>query len=403
MACVVAMPDGNFLSHTSRVLEVALRLRELGHRVIFAASGEYTRLAVEKGFEVVSVETNDREHTLACSRSGRTNWWDEARLRAGVAADRNIFRRLAPDLVLGDFRLSLSTSAELEHVPYAVIVNGSWTNYYTAPLRAPEHLAVTRWLGSKLTTWLLPMVKRRILEADARPFRKLRTELGLKPRGNIWDQWRGDITLIADTPEYAPTANLPEGFHYIGPIVWEPDIEPPAWLDRIDRERPVLYVTMGSTGNPKFFHNVVELFAGSPYQCMMTTAGLTSLGPLPDNFFVCELAPGSALMKKADVAICQGGNGTIYQAMVAGVPIIGVPTMHDQEFNLNRVEALGVGLQLSELSFRPEHLRRAVETVLGQPSFRDNAKRQATILAGYDGPRRAAEILDAHLRSRAPA
>jgi UDP:flavonoid glycosyltransferase YjiC (YdhE family) len=234
MACVVAMPDGNFLSHTSRVLEVALPLREHGHQVVFAASGKYTQLAVDKGFEVVPVETNDPEHTLACSRSGRANWWDEARLRAGVAADRNIFRRLAPDLVLGDFRLSLATSAELEHVTYAVIVNGSWTNYYTALLRAPEHLAATRWLGRKLTTWLLPMVKRRILEADARPFRKLRTELGLPARGNIWDQWRGDITLIADTPEYAPTANLPEGFHYIGPIVWEPDIETPAWLDRVD-------------------------------------------------------------------------------------------------------------------------------------------------------------------------
>jgi UDP:flavonoid glycosyltransferase YjiC (YdhE family) len=403
MACVVAMPDGNFLSHTSRVLEVALPLREMGHQVVFAASGKYTQLAIEKGFEVVHAETNAPEHTLACSRSGRANWWDEARLRAGVAADRDIFRRLAPDMVLGDFRLSLSTSAELEHVPYAVIINGSWTNYYTAPLRAPEHLTATRWLGKKLATWLLPMVKRKILEADARPFRKLRTELGLPPRGNIWDQWRGDITLIADTPEYAPTANLPEGFHYIGPIVWEPDMEPPVWLGRVDPERPVLYVTMGSTGNPRLFHDVVELFAESSYQCMMTTAGLVSFGSLPDNFFVCEFAPGSTLMKKADVVICQGGNGTIYQAMAAGVPIIGVPTMHDQEFNLNRVEALGIGLQLSELSFRPDHLRRAVETVLGQPSFRDNAKQQATILAGYDGPRRAAEILDGHLRGRAPS
>jgi UDP:flavonoid glycosyltransferase YjiC (YdhE family) len=402
MARIVAMPDGNFLSHTSRVLEVALQLRSLGHDVTFAASGEYTRLATDKAFEVEPVDTLDPEHTLACSRSGRVNWWDLPQLQQHVEADREIFRKLRPDLVLGDFRLSLATSAELEDIPYAVILNGSWTDYYTARVRAPEHLVVTRILGRRLTTWLLPSVKRHILQADARPFRKLRAQLGLEPRGNMWDQWRGDITLIADTPEYAPTEDLPDSFHYIGPIVWEPDVAVPEWLDELDPERPVLYVTMGSTGNPKFFHDVVELFAGSDYQCMLTLAGLTSLPSVPDNFFVCDYAPGSVLMQKADVAICQGGNGTIYQAMRAGVPLIGVPTMHDQEFNLDRVVELGVGLHLSELSFRPEHLQRAVETVLSTPSFRENARKQSAVLAGYDGPKRGAQVIDEYLRQRPP-
>jgi len=91
---------------------------------------------------------------------------------------------------------------------------------------------------------------------------------------------------------------------------------------------------MGSTGYARFFEQAIEIFGNSEYQCIMTTAGMVSLSCIPENFYVTDYAPGSKIMEKSDVVVCQGGNGTIYQAMSKGVPIIGIPTMHDQEFNL---------------------------------------------------------------------
>lgn len=381
------MPDGNWLSHVSRPLEIAKALRKLGnYHIVFAGDGEYMHLPKECGFDVRPALTHDPEHVMRCSRSGRANWWDYDTLSAHVEADLDIFKQEKPDLVLGDFRLSLSTSCEIAKIPLVVILNAAWTDYYSAQVRAPEHLWVTRALGRPLTTRLFPFVKNVILRIDSRPFRTYRRERGLPPRHNIWDVWRGDLNLIVDTPDYGPTEKLPDSFQYIGPIVWEPDIAPPLWLNRLDPNRPTIYFTMGSTGFPHFFELAIDLFGDSEYQVMMTTAGMVQFDRLPRNFFVVDYAPGSVLMEQSDVVVCQGGNGTIYQALSHGVPIIGIPTMHDQEFNLDRVVALGAGIHLSELQFQPEHLKQAVQTILATRSYREGAERQQVVLRKFDGP-----------------
>lgn len=395
---ILAMPDGNWLSHTSRVLEVARRLREAGHDVVFAGEGQYTRLPQEAGFGVVPVETLDPGRVLECSRSGRVSWYDYPRVRSCVAAELALFEREQPDLVLGDFRLSLSTSCELAGVPLAVTLNAAWTDYYTVRIRAPEHLAITRIFGRTATSLAAPLIKNLILRIDSRPFNRFRREHGLPPRRNIWDIWRGDLNLIADIPEYGPTADLPASFHYIGPILWEPETEPPPWLEKLDPDRFTIYFTMGSTGYARFFEQALETFGDTDYQCVMTTAGLAELRDVPDNFFVTDYAPGSQIMEHSDAVVCHGGNGTIYQAMTHGVPIIGIPTMHDQEFNLDRVEDLGLGLHLSELRFRPAHLADAVAEIARNPRFKSCAAEYREILSHYDGPRTGAELIDAYLR-----
>jgi UDP:flavonoid glycosyltransferase YjiC (YdhE family) len=132
----------------------------------------------------------------------------------------------------------------------------------------------------------------------------------------------------------------------------------------------------------------------------MTTAGMVELSNVPGNFHVAEYAPGSKIMQISDAVVCQGGNGTIYQAMSQGVPIVGIPTMHDQEFNLDRVEELGIGIHLSELKFRPDHLEKAVEDILTKKSYKSNALQYKNILSGYNGPRTGAQLISTYLVSQ---
>lgn len=399
------MPDGSWLAHVSRPLAIAVALRDLGHEVLFAGEGDYLRLAREQGFATSPCRGIPPDHVLRCSRQGRASWF-AGYLEGLVEEDGRVFAGLRPDLVLGDFRLSLSTSCELARIPLAMIVNASWTNHYAVRIKAPEHLAATRVLGKPIADLLAPLLRRIVTHHDAGPFRRLRRRLGLEPRGNIWDMWRGDLTLIVDTPTYGPTRQLPESFHYIGPIVWEPEVPAPPWLEALDGGKPTLYFTMGSTGFPRFFGEAVRTFGGSEFQCVMTTAGMARFDSLPPNFFCCDYAPGTRIMEKASVVVCHGGNGTIYQAMSRGVPVIGIPTMHDQEFNLDRVVDLGMGLHLSELRFRPEHLVAAIHEVLGDPRYRQAAERQRAEVERFrDAPRRGAELIDAFLRGggRRPA
>lgn len=395
---ILVMPDGNWLSHTSRPFEVAKELRELGHEVVFASDGQYMKLPQESGFQVFSITTINPERVLRCSRSGRTNWYDYDLIKACIEAELQLFDKVQPDLILSDFRLPLSTSCELAGIPLAVILNAAWTNYYSAKIKAPEHLKITRLLGRKVTTLFIPWIKNFILKIDSRPFNKFRQEQGLIPRKNIWDIWCGDLNLIVDIPEYGTTENLPEHFHYIGPIVWEPRIESPKWLETLDSCKPTIYFTMGSTGYARFFEQAIEIFGNTEYQCIMTTAGMVELFNIPDNFYVTDYAPGNDIMKKSDIVVCQGGNGTIYQAMSEGVPIIGIPTMHDQEFNLDRVEELGVGMHLSELKFKPCHLVKAVEKILSHDNYKDNALQYKNILANYNAPKKGAQLISNYLK-----
>jgi len=394
---ILCMPDGNWLSHTSRPLEITKVLRNMGYEIIFAGEGEYLKLPKEEGFPVVSVKTIDPDRVLRCSRSGRANWYNYELIKECVEEELMLFDREKPDLVMTDFRLPLSTSTELANIPLAVTLNAAWTNYYSVRVKPPEHFKISRVLGKGLSTVLLPLVKSFILSFDAGPFNKFRKENGLPLRKNIWDIWRGDLNLIVDIPEYGPTKDLPDNFYYIGPIIWEPDIEVPEWLNELEPEKPTIYFTMGSTGYARFFKQAIEIFGDSEYQCIMTTAGMTVQANIPDNFYVVDYAPGSKIMEKSDLVVCQGGNGTIYQAMSKGVPIIGIPTMHDQEWNLDRVESLGIGIHLSELKFKPEHLVEAVSTVLSDKTYRKNAHVFEEILKRYNGPFNGAKYIDSFL------
>jgi UDP:flavonoid glycosyltransferase YjiC (YdhE family) len=390
---VLILPYGHALSHVTRPLGIARALRDFGYEVIFAGEGRYLDLPRQAGFPVLPLYTLDHDWVMGRSRAGRTDWWSAPLLERSVEAELALFAEQAPDVVLGDFRYSLSISCERAKVAYASLLNAAWTNYYTVRDRAPEHFAPTQLLGQALVDRLVPWLKAYVLWADNGPARRLRRRMGLRPRRNVFDSMRGDLNLLADIPEYGPTRDLPSDFHYVGPLVWEPELPPPAWLAELDPERPTLYVTMGSTGHARFFDEAMRLFGDTEYQCIITTGGLAQIDRAPANFRVAEFAPGGAILERSDLVVCQGGHGTIYQAMKAGVPIVGIPTLHDQEFNLDRVQSLGLGVRLYDLSFRPAHLKSAVERVLADRGYRDRMARFAARLSAYDAPRTAAALI----------
>jgi dTDP-L-oleandrosyltransferase len=142
---------------------------------------------------------------------------------------------------------------------------------------------------------------------------------------------------------------------------------------------------------------------------MMTTGEVTlAVGSLPPNVFATDFAPGERLLERADVCVSHGGNGTLYQALTAGVPVVGIPTHVDQQIQMQLCEASGVGLQVPDSVLSPERLRQAVDTVCADPRFRESARAMSRAIARHGGARSAAaaivELLERryHGRPRAP-
>ncbi|MSP59863.1 MAG: hypothetical protein EXR72_05900 [Myxococcales bacterium] len=400
---VAFFADGGFLAHVTRSFEVGRALaRHFDYRVVFCGEGPYMHIPRNAGFEVRPVYTVDREVTMRLAkRAGlcSLSWW-RAECDRSVQSDLEVIDALKPDLVVGDMHWSLCTSARVAKVPYVAITNGAWTKWYAETIDPPAGHFSTRFLGERLCRAVFPQIKDALTWYYSLGYSKIRKRYGLSQLHSIFDLIEGDITLLADVPEFMPVVDeTPSTFRYVGPIVWDADLPVPTWLQRLDPARPTLYFTMGSTGDTQFFDEAIRVFGDTEYQILITTGGLAKIENPPENVFVEEYAPGKALMAVSDAVVSHGGNGTIYQALACGVPVIGFPSIVDQEINMQRVCALGAGLRMWRSQYDALALKRAVETVLGDPSYRERCAVLAQRIAYMAGPRRAALHIDHLLRS----
>jgi UDP:flavonoid glycosyltransferase YjiC (YdhE family) len=390
--------DGNFLAHVSRLLEIARVLRGAhGMAVAFAGEGRYLSLVRDDGFEVHPCFTVPKERTLALARRGTIvdPWWWHRVVSRSIGSDIELIERLRPEVVVGDMHWSLRAASLKCGVPYVSVVNASWTNYFSHPIAALDEHVLTALLGREAATRAFPVFRQAALWYWALPYKvwRLRNGNGALPARNLLDVVAGDLTLFADVPEFCPTRNLPPSARYVGPILWKPRLADPPWLAALDAKRPSVYVSMGSTGGNGLFETTIEAFRGSDYQVLMTMGELALPPTVPPNVFVTDFAAGERLLARSDVCINHGGNGTVYQSLSAGVPVVGVPTHIDQQIQLQLCERSGVGRRLSPRGLTPSRLRQAVDEVRSDLSHRRNAQALAAVIARYDGAQTAARAV----------
>ena len=393
--------DANYLAHASRILEIAKVLRDHGRcDITIAGGGRFMRLFESEGFELDTVLVGPRDVVIELARKAGLvsySWWSGF-VNDAIRSDLECIERTKPDLVVGDLHWSLTPACQMRSIPYISITNAHWTKYYGCRVRALDDHFTTNLFGRRMGSFLLNRLKKYALFYWALPFRihGRKNDIQTKKATSIYDIIEGDMTFLADIPEYGVTKGLPPRVKYVGPIPWEPDLPDPPWLSSLDPGRPTFYCTMGSTGSSKFFEEAVKIFGDSPYQVLITTGGLPlDVGRVPENCHIVDFAPGLRLMEVSDAVVSHGGNGTIYQALLSGTPILGIPFHVDQELNLQRVEDLKFGLKLSPKRLTPGILMDALEGLLAGGEYRENAMRLKAAAEAYGGARQAAGyILD---------
>lgn len=88
------------------------------------------------------------------------------------------------------------------------------------------------------------------------------------------------------------------------------------------------------------------------------------LGDLPSGTSFARHVPQVALLQHTDVFVNHGGNGSVTEAVAAGVPMVVLPFSTDQFAGAAAIERAGVGAALAPNSLTPELLRAAVEELL---------------------------------------
>lgn len=67
--------------------------------------------------------------------------------------------------------------------------------------------------------------------------------------------------------------------------------------------------------------------------------------------------------------ITQGGLQSTDEALAAGVPLIGIPMLGDQWFNVEKYVHHNIGLQLEIGTLQVESFKNAIETVIGDMRY----------------------------------
>uniref|UniRef100_A0A3Q1H583 UDP-glucuronosyltransferase n=1 Tax=Anabas testudineus TaxID=64144 RepID=A0A3Q1H583_ANATE len=82
---------------------------------------------------------------------------------------------------------------------------------------------------------------------------------------------------------------------------------------------------------------------------------------------------------KTKAFITHGGTNGIYEAIYHGVPMVGIPMFGDQPDNMVHMKSKGAAVILDFTSMKTEDLRDAVNTVINEKSYKENAMRLSSI------------------------
>jgi MGT family glycosyltransferase len=127
-----------------------------------------------------------------------------------------------------------------------------------------------------------------------------------------------------------------------------------------------------------------------------------SLPQLPGKPLVVGYAPQLELLQKATLTITHAGLNTTLESLSNGVPMVAIPITNDQPGVAARIAWTGVGevVPLSRLSV--PRLRGAVQRVLTEDSYKQNALRLQAAIRQAGGVSRAADIIEQAISTGKP-
>ncbi len=212
------------------------------------------------------------------------------------------------------------------------------------------------------------------------------------------------LYLVLGTSEFDyERKDLPPSVHYVGACLWDkPSHEKSSdWLNELPKDQPWVHASEGTVHvlSPFVLTAAAQGLANLPMQVILTTGGNREpseldLGPIAPNVHVVRWVSHTELLPRLSVMITTGGSATVQSTLKAGVPLIIVPTEWDKPDIARRVVETGAGIRLQPDECTPQKLRAAVEEILHNPSYRQNAQRMAAAFARYGGPQAAADLLE---------
>jgi zeaxanthin glucosyltransferase len=227
-------------------------------------------------------------------------------------------------------------------------------------------------------------------------------EVGLKIDWNDPAATVSKLAVITQTPKEFdfPGIPWPAQFHYAGPFHDHEGREPVPFPWEQLTGKPLIYASLGTLVNgldDVYKHILKAVETLEEVQVVLSVGKNISpknLGRIPSNTIVVRSAPQIELLKRASLCITHAGLNTVLESLAHGVPMVAIPIGYDQPGAATRIAHYGVGefIELDDLTTK--RLKRLIEEVLEDPSYRERADYFQKVISKTRGLDVAADIIE---------
>jgi len=340
--------------HLLPMLPLAAAARSAGHEVVVASGGEVIQSVERYGFAVWRIEDQGSQTNLGAQQ-----------FIPGLPADESA-RRRAPELV-----------SRAESWKPDVVVH--------EPLDFAAPIAATRTGAVHLVHALGPKIPRLMYDFLGPSLNRLYADWGLP----------GLLTEAEST--YLDIC--PPSLQSDGPSLWK-RIQPlrPGTFAGADEES--LPSRIPATFDEKFIHVTLGTVVNKSIEIFRAVLDglrdinrivVLTVGPDVDphvierqlpKVIVERFVPHALLLPRCSLVINHAGNGSVLAALSYGLPLLLLPQGADQFTTAAACERAGAAIVLRPADVTQENVRAAVDRLLTEPGFSENARRvQAEILS----------------------
>ena|SRR5208282_1548575 len=264
------------LAETSRMVEIAKAVAR--HPAASRAfdihfisdGGEFERLIESHGFPLTHMEprlTPEKIELIAEVDRGEkfASAFTDAEMIQRVHHEIVALRKFQPVAVVAGSYPSIPVTCRVMRVPLVWVIQSTWLSaFFRHGAGMTDHLRPTP--VKVLADWLVWLfINFWIRYGFLNTVNRAAKHFGVPGFRLIFDYWRGDITLVAEPPEFSGATLPPEHF-FIGPLIPQDEFPMPPELLEIPKDRSLIYFAMGSSGTPEIVAKIIESFEGKPYR-----------------------------------------------------------------------------------------------------------------------------------------
>ena len=399
MSRILFSPESFNMGETTRCIEIARVARERGHTVLFHVySPKYVGL-----LEIAGLPVHLREPIMSDAEAEQIMALDQGRgvrhpfttdmVRRRVAAELAAIRDFKADAVVIGSNLTMLLSARIAGVPIFYARPYAYSSTYFSKKPVGGELAAPGWLRAVA----------RVFSYKPASFTRVAREHGLRlPRRTV-DMLSADVNLICSLFTQLRGDSLVDPDVGVGPIYYRAPGELPQ-IVREPRERPLVYVGMGSSGSADILAQVLQQLSAAPVDVLVGGGvQLLDTGLLGNNIHFAGTVPGTIpahlLAGHIDASITHGGEGTVQTACLAGVPFAGIAMQAEQSWNIEECVRYGNALRFTKNDVRRGNMRDILDRLLSDEGMRAKARQLGEAMRTMDGAALAVEKIEDYLRT----